>query len=55
MLQGGVWYDLGEIRYIPWAFAGPDHGHLRVAADNCVYAEGDLVNFVPDYAVRWMI
>ena len=52
MLQGGIWYDLGEIWYIPWAFAGGDSDHLRVAADNCVYAEGGLVNFVPDYAVR---
>ena len=52
MLRGGVWYDLGEIRYIPWAFAGGDSGHLCVAADNCVYAETDLVHFVPDSAVR---
>lgn len=52
MLQGGVWYDLGEIRYIPWAFAGGDGDHLCVAADNCVYAETDLVHFVPDSAVR---
>lgn len=44
--------DLGEIRYIPWTFAGGDSDHLRVAADNCVYAETDLVHFVPDSAVR---
>ena len=53
MLQGGVWYDLGEIRYIPWTFAGGDSDHLCVAVDNCVYAETDLVHFVPDSAVRY--
>lgn len=52
MRQGGVWYDLGEIWYISWAFAGSDHYNLRMAADHCVYAEADLVHFVPDYAVR---
>ena len=52
MLQGGIWYDLGEIRYIPWAFAGPDHGHLCMADHYCVNAEDNLVHSVPDYAVR---
>lgn len=52
MLRGGVRYDLGEIWYIPWAFAGSDHYDLRMTADCCVYAEADLVHFVPDSAVR---
>lgn len=53
MLQGGVWYDLGKIWYIPWAFAGGDSGHLCVADYYCIYAEGGLAYFVPGSAVRY--
>lgn len=52
MLRGGIGYDLGEIWHIPWAFAGSDHYDLCMAANRCVHAEGDLVHFVPDSAVR---
>lgn len=52
MLQGGMCYDLGEIRYIPWAFAGPDHGHLCMADHYCVNAEDNLVHSVRNSAVR---
>lgn len=50
MLQGGTWYDLGEIRYIPWVFAGPDH--LCMADHYCGYTEGNLVHAISDFAVR---
>nr|DAH18844.1 MAG TPA: hypothetical protein [Caudoviricetes sp.] len=43
---------MGEIRYIPWAFAGGDCIHLRMAADHCVHAEADLVYSVPDSGMR---
>lgn len=52
MLQGGIWYDLGEIWYIPWAFAGGDSDHLRVADHYCIYAEDNLVYAISDFAVR---
>lgn len=52
MLRGGVRYDLGEIWYVSWAFAGSDHYYLCMAVDHCVHAEADLVHFVPDLAVR---
>lgn len=32
--------------------AGFDHGYLRMADHYCVHAEGNLVHFVPDSAVR---
>lgn len=52
MLRGGIWYDLGEIWYIPWAFAGSNGFYLCVAADHCVHAEADLVYSVPDSGMR---
>ena len=52
MLRGGVWYDLGEIRYIPWAFAGSNYIYLCMADDHCVHAEVDLVHPVPDSGMR---
>lgn len=55
MLQRGAWYDnkpLGEDRPYAGSYSGGDSGHLCMAADNCVYAEGNLVHFVPDSAVR---
>lgn len=52
MLRGGVRYDLGEIWYIPWAFAGGNSGHLRMADHYCIYAEDNLVHSVRNSAVR---
>lgn len=53
MLRGGVRYDLGEIRYIPWAFAGGDHYDLCMADYYCVNAEDNLVHSVRNSAVRY--
>lgn len=53
MLRGGVRYELGEIRYIPWAFAGGDHYDLCMADHYCVNAEDNLVHSVRNSAVRY--
>lgn len=55
MLQGGVWYDnkhLGEDRPYAGSYSGGNAGYLRMSDHYCVHAEGDLVHFVPDSAVR---
>ena len=55
MLRGGVRYDnkpLGKNRPYAGSYSGCDAGCLCMADHYCVYAEGDLVHFVPDSAVR---
>ena len=55
MLRGGVRYDskpLGKNRPYAGSYSGGNAGYLRMADHYCVHAEGDLVHFVPDSAVR---
>lgn len=55
MRRGGVWYDnkpLGKNRPYAGSYSGGDAGYLYMADHYCVHAEGDLVHFVPDSAVR---
>ena len=55
MLRGGVRYDnkpLGKNRPYAWSYSGGNASYLRMADHYCVHAEGDLVHFVPDSAVR---
>ena len=55
MLRGGAGYDnkpLGEDRPYAGSYSGGDAGYLRMADHYCVHAEGNLVHFVPDSAVR---
>ena len=43
---------MGEDRPYAGSYSGGNTGYLRMADYHCVYAEGDLVHFVPDSAVR---
>lgn len=55
MRRGGVRHDnkpLGKDRPYAGSYSGGDAGYLRMADHYCVHAEGDLVHFVPDSAVR---
>lgn len=55
MLRGGVRYDnkpLGKNRPYAGSYSGGNASYLRMADHYCVHAEGDLVHFVPDSAVR---
>lgn len=55
MLQRGAGYDnkpLGEDRPYAGSYSGGNAGYLRMADHYCVHAEGNLVHFVPDSAVR---
>ena len=56
MLRGGVRYDnkpLGKNRPYAGSYSSGNAGYLRVADYHCVHAEGNLVHFVPDSAVRY--
>lgn len=43
---------MGEDRPYAGSYSGGNAGYLRMADHYCVHAEGDLVHFVPDSAVR---
>lgn len=43
---------MGEDRPYARSYSGGNAGYLRMADHYCVHAEGDLVHFVPDAAVR---
>lgn len=43
---------MGEDRPYAGPYSGGNAGYLCMADHYCVYAEGDLVHFVPDSAVR---
>lgn len=43
---------MGKNRPYAGLYSGGNAGYLRMADHYCVHAEGDLVHFVPDSAVR---
>lgn len=46
---------MGEDRPYAGSYSGGNAGYLRMADHYCVHAEGDLVHFVPDSAVRCLL